>query len=339
MMKKKFKWVWSYLLVMSVISLTILIINSMDDSQLPKVINDINSGVIGAILTTIITLLLLNNQNDVQENQLKNSVIYEEKLKLFNDFLNTLNAAMEDGELSPSEMKKIIFQYSLIRMHITAKSAQEIEGFIQQIDQAFFYVDENYIPRFDVLIKLFNGICNVLRRELYRGQSTVQLGDFDFPNFKAIAYKKRTIKQAVHSIDDALRLYQMNDQIYFEDKQGTKIQFTLSQGNIDNLEKGYRLVQRVLSELNVPGIEERFLLNQQEMNGNRYLGLFNVYYYFNDVQLATFGLSQKNRVYLKIKLEKESVFSFEPEDNVLDYEMGIKKDLGVFLQQLSSKKG
>ena len=57
--KKRFGLLWSYLLVLSVISLTIFVINGMDDSHLPKVINDINSGVVGAILTTIITLLLL----------------------------------------------------------------------------------------------------------------------------------------------------------------------------------------------------------------------------------------------------------------------------------------
>ena len=90
-MKGTLKQVMLYLLIFLLISLTVLVIQELDSFELPKVVQDINSGVIGAILTTIITLLLLANQSEIQENQTKNSVIYEEKLKMFNDFLQVLN--------------------------------------------------------------------------------------------------------------------------------------------------------------------------------------------------------------------------------------------------------
>ena len=57
---KRFKKHWFYLLLLFSISLTILIINDINDFVIPKIIQDINSGVIGAILTTIITLILLS---------------------------------------------------------------------------------------------------------------------------------------------------------------------------------------------------------------------------------------------------------------------------------------
>ena len=64
---KRFKKYWFYLLLAISISLTILVINNINDQLIPKIIQDINSGVIGAILTTIITLILLSNQNESQE--------------------------------------------------------------------------------------------------------------------------------------------------------------------------------------------------------------------------------------------------------------------------------
>ena len=82
---KKFKKYWFYLLLALSISLTILVVNDLNDPFIPQILQDINSGVIGAILTTIITLILLSNQTESQENLTKVSVVYEEKLKIFNN--------------------------------------------------------------------------------------------------------------------------------------------------------------------------------------------------------------------------------------------------------------
>ena len=86
---KRYKKYWFYLLLAFSISLTVLILNDLNSPfiQIPKIVQDINSGVIGAILTTIITLILLSNQTESQENLTKSSVVYEEKLKIFNSFL------------------------------------------------------------------------------------------------------------------------------------------------------------------------------------------------------------------------------------------------------------
>ena len=44
------------------------------------------------------------------------------------------------------------------------------------------------------------------------------------------------------------------------------------------------------------------------MNGKIYLGMLNIYYSVGNVQIATLGVSQKNRIYFKIKFEKERLF-------------------------------
>jgi hypothetical protein len=331
-MNKKYKLIWSYLLVLISINITILVNNNINrhENDLPKIIQDINAGVVGAILTTIITLLLLNNQNETQENQLKNSVIYEEKLKLFNNFLNVLNKSMEDGNLTSAEMKNIIFNYSVIRIHISKESAHEIETIIQSINEEFFYVDENYIPRFDVVISFYTNICNVLRRELYTNQNNTSLHHYNLPNFSNIAFKKRALKLTIHKIEDAVDYYYKNRQIFYEDKEGYKLQFVLTKESIANLSVAYFMIKEILGELQIENFEERYLLNQYEINNKKYLGLFNVYYMYQNKQFATFGVSQKNRLYFKIKLEKESVFAFEPDTNVIEYKNNIKKDLSQY---------
>lgn len=67
-----------------------MVINDINKSAIPPIVDDINSGVIGIILTTFITLLLLSNQSEHEENLTQKSVVYEEKLKVFNVFINTI---------------------------------------------------------------------------------------------------------------------------------------------------------------------------------------------------------------------------------------------------------
>jgi hypothetical protein len=116
----RYKRLWYYLLLMLFISLTIILDNfNTPGIEIPKVVQDINSGVIGAILTTIITLVLLSNQSDSEESLQKRSVIYEEKLRIFNEFLRTLSENIKDGKLSKEELKVLIYGYALVKMNLT----------------------------------------------------------------------------------------------------------------------------------------------------------------------------------------------------------------------------
>jgi hypothetical protein len=341
-MKNSIKKIWRYLLVVLVISLTIVVIQNINghEKDIPKVVQDINSGVIGAILTTIITLLLLSNQTDLQEIQTKNSVIYEEKLKLFNEFLNVLSKSLEDGKLAPEELKSIIFQYSIVRIHISVDGAKKIENAIQSIDEEFFYVDENYVPRFDRYIELFTGICNVLRHELYQSQEDKSLPPFAFDNFLKIAYQHRAVKLPINSFDDVLEAFKKTRSCYIDDKKGNKIQFELHPDHIKNLTEAYYLIQKITSEFSNREIDVRFLLHQYNVNGKIYLGVLNIYYSEGETQIATLGVSSKNRIFFKIKLEKVREFQFETDTVVADYEHNIRKDLSYFLasKQTQSQK-
>lgn len=329
-MKSKLKKVWIYLSIILSISLTIIVIQNINghETSIPKIVFDINSGVIGAILTTIITLLLLANQSEIQDSQTKNSIMYEEKLKLFNEFLIILNQSLEDNNLTASEVKKIIFSYSTVRMHISPEGSKTIESALQSIDPEFFLVDENNVPRFDKYINLFNTICNAFRKELYNHQKENSLPDFEFNNFYQIAFKKRSVKLPIYSIDDVHKAYLNNLNVIHFDKLGAAIQFTLSKELIALIPQIYEMVDQAIKQLPEHTITMRYLLNMNTVNNKQYLGIFNIYYYIGDRQIATYGLSEKNRLYFKIKLEKESVYSFESDaSNVQSYSANILKDL------------
>ncbi len=335
-MKYNIKKIWRYLLVLLAISLTIVVIQNINghEQDIPKVVQDVNSGVIGAILTTIITLLLLSNQTDLQEMQTKNSVIYEEKLKLFNEFLNVLGKSLEDGKLGPEELKSIIFQYSIVRIHISAEGAKKIENAIRMIDEEFFYIDENYVPKFDRYIQLYTEICNVLRKELYMNDQAEDLAPFMFDNFLRIAYQHRSVKLPINSFEDVLTEFKKTRSIYIDESKGNKIQFELSHENIRNLIDAFKMVELIFNEYTEYNIERRFLLKQYNVNGKIYLGMLNIFYSMGNKQIATLGVSQKNRIYLKIKLEKERIISFEPETIVAEYDTTIREDIHSFLSNI-----
>ena len=136
-MKKYIKFL-IYLLLFLILSLAILVINYINNSNTPEIVDDINSGVIGVILTTFITLLLLSNQSENEENLTRKSVVYEEKLKAFNVFINTFGQCLEDGKLTLEDTRKIIHSLSLLRIHISQGNFVKLENSISTIDDSFF---------------------------------------------------------------------------------------------------------------------------------------------------------------------------------------------------------
>ena len=154
------------------------------------------------------------------------------------------------------------------------------------------------------------------------------LPQFEFDNFYHIAFKKRAVKLPIYKIEEVQAAYLDNQNIIHFDKEGVAIQFNLSQELIALIPQVFEMVDQAIKKLPEQSISLRYLLNVNTVNNKQYLGIFNVYYYIGDRQIATYGLSEKNRLYFKIKLEKESVYSFESDaNNVLSYSDSILKDL------------
>jgi hypothetical protein len=310
---KRFKKYWFYLLLAISISLTILVINNINDQLIPKIIQDINSGVIGAILTTIITLILLSNQNESQENLSKNSVVYEEKLKIFNVFIDTLGQCLEDGKLTALETTKIIHSFSVLRIHISNENAIKIENAISSIDNSFFYYDENSVPNLPKLIELYTEITNVFREELYGENGYGRLMVFDFENLKKVLYRKRISVVKPSTFAGLLNELQNHSKIlHSSNKSGITIVYDINLELIEALKELHNFMTNVVSEISSKEIVFTFEINTQIINDERFCGIPWVKLFYEDIYFAFYGISEMKKLMIGRMLpELKQVASLE----------------------------
>ncbi len=66
------------------------------------------SGCLGAVITIIATAALLKSQTDSEVTRDQLSGMFREKLDLYRAFIEFLNNINSDGEITPSELKKVI---------------------------------------------------------------------------------------------------------------------------------------------------------------------------------------------------------------------------------------
>lgn len=325
---KKYRSLWFYLLLCLSLSLTILVIDVLNNSIIPKIVQDINSGVIGAILTTIITLILLSNQTDSQEKATKNSEVYKEKLKVFNEFLLIIGKSLEDGKLTASEIKNIIYSFSTLRIHISNENSLKIENALSLIDNEFFYVDENEILNIDKYIEFYTSVINVFRLELYEDDLSVQpLTNFNLSNLKHLTYKIRNYKIPCESFEDFIDKIQTFKQIYYNRSIDTPtIVFTIDEKLIEKLIVTYHQLNNIISKYQKQ-INFEFILQKYLINNNEYIALPYVRILYSNKLLAVFGISQKRRLHLtdKILTNGIHIFAIDPDDEqeIEQYETSI----------------
>lgn len=104
----KNKKILPFLWLLFVISLSFFIFGLIYENQLPKVIEEINNAAIGAILTAIITVLLLSQQSSSEELKERNVRVFEEKSQKYNLFIEKLWEVWDDREVTLEEMDQLI---------------------------------------------------------------------------------------------------------------------------------------------------------------------------------------------------------------------------------------
>jgi hypothetical protein len=338
---KRFKKYWFYLSLVLSISLTILVINEINDTLIPQIIQDINSGVIGAILTTIITLILLANQTESQENLTRNSVVYEEKLKIFNVFLDTLGQCLEDGNLTAAETTKIIHSFSVLRIHISIKNAIKIENAISSIDNSFFYYDENSVPNLSKLIQLYTEITNVFREELYTQNENEKLTVFNFENLKKVLYRKRLSVIKPASFEGLLIELQNHSKIlHTGSNSGITIVYDINTELINSLQALNMFMINILTDISNE-IAFSFEINSQIINDEKYSGIPWIKLYYKDVYFAFYGLSETKKLMIGRMLpEKKQVASLEifQIDDLGKYKLQIMEEYKKTIKNIDNNK-
>lgn len=66
----------------------------------------------------------------------RDSKIFEEKLKIYQNFLNSLYKAVKDGKLTDSEKMELQFQTSLVAMHCDPKFIKTISDAVNGVIKA-----------------------------------------------------------------------------------------------------------------------------------------------------------------------------------------------------------
>ena len=90
------------------ISVSIFVFNAIYQGSIPKIVEEINNSSIGAILTAIITVLLLSQQSSSEEVKERNVRVFEEKSNKFNSFIEKLWEIWDDRVVSLEELNEII---------------------------------------------------------------------------------------------------------------------------------------------------------------------------------------------------------------------------------------
>ena len=190
----KFKKLTYLILLFSLIILTFFVIDISRKITIQtehKVIWDILAAVVSISLGSIVTMALLKAQSENEEIHQRNSIIFNEKLKIFKDFMVSLGRFLEDGTLNEGEIRLLIMQQALVSMNINNPTNQKLfDETVESINIELTLLDENGCPNYQDLGKLFHKLADIFRAELYESKLLKNISS-NYENFYEISSKKR----------------------------------------------------------------------------------------------------------------------------------------------------
>lgn len=126
------------------------------------------SALAGAVVAAIITLFLLQGQMASEEKKEKKSKIFEEKLSIYQDFMQELCEVVKDQKIDAEEEIRLQFQVASIAMHTSEDSILEIS---EQVKSIIWNIKEGDDNKKEMLGQLFT-ISDVFHKELYNNAPT-----------------------------------------------------------------------------------------------------------------------------------------------------------------------
>ena len=121
------------------------------------------SAISGALIAAIITLFLLKGQTEVEADRQKNSKVFAEKLRIYQEFLNKLCDVVKDMNITEEEEIELQFQVSYIDMHTEYDSIRDISKQVKEIIRRIRMKDPD---RKKILNELLE-ISDSFHKELY----------------------------------------------------------------------------------------------------------------------------------------------------------------------------
>lgn len=132
------------------------------------------AAVLGVIITAVITMILLKGQSDDDVKRERAVKIFEEKLRIYQDFLHTLYDVIKDKSLSDEEKTRLEFQTSYVAMHCDSKYIVTVSNAIKELIEYWCPSEEGgYLNRKnksgspDPLLDNLFCIVEAFRKDLY----------------------------------------------------------------------------------------------------------------------------------------------------------------------------
>lgn len=242
------------------------------------------SALAGAVVAAIITLFLLLGQTSSEEKKERNTKVFEEKLRIYQDFLHCLYEVIKDGEVTEEEAIRLQFQTSFITMHTESEHikviAQQVQSIVSDLKNTEGDPDsgtnnaENNAKNNANLMQCLFAIVEEFKKELYHFNLTKADRENIAEAVKAfstimdaVEVKEEASGNEVMSIEEANNLSQNLKDFVEQLRQRLEnklTNWTLEPGDLDKgvyLNFGYK------------GLEEavRVMLTYDESNGEHYL--------------------------------------------------------------------
>lgn len=128
------------------------------------------SALAGAVVAAIITLFLLLGQTSSEEKKERNTKVFEEKLRIYQDFLHKLCDVIKDGRVTKEEACELKFQTAYITMHTQPERIKVISESVRKIIDTTIDSDdaeEGSTGKNDNLLKALFTIVEQFKAELY----------------------------------------------------------------------------------------------------------------------------------------------------------------------------
>lgn len=146
------------------------------------------AAILGVVITAIITMFLLRGQTVNEVESERTAKIFEEKLRIYQEYLHFLCDAIKDSNLSEEEKISLKFQTSYVAMHCNPKYIETVSSAIKGLIDSCCSEDKNLNHKTesnspDSLLDSLFCIVEAFRKDLYGD-------DFQFNN----EHKKNTLE-------------------------------------------------------------------------------------------------------------------------------------------------
>jgi gas vesicle protein len=119
--------------------------------------------LLGAVISGIITVVLLIGQSSAEEVKERNVKVFEKKSEIFQDYINNLRDIWEDQKITQEDLKTLIDKFRIeLMVYLKKKPVNAIAEYLDKLGDCSF----EKTPNLDILNENIFAIINILSKDL-----------------------------------------------------------------------------------------------------------------------------------------------------------------------------